>query len=305
VARQYGQTALEPGGFISSPLEAISLGLAFIFGVAGLPHILVRFYTVPDAKAARNSVFYSTGIVGFFFCIIPIVGFGASALIPRAFIGGMDRGGGNMAAPLLSEYLGNTAFLGFIAAVAFATILAVVAGLTLANASSVAHDLYNNVIKQGKATSSEQMRVAKIATLVFGALAVGLGVLFEGQNVAFMATIAFAVACSANFPALFMAIMWRRFTTQGAVASILVGAFSSLIMILLSPTVYVNVFQAAKLAAKLPVDPAPISLINPAIVTMPLAILAGVLVSLLTKDPEAIAKFDAQLARNYMGVGAE
>src|SRR5512144_1998880 len=191
VVAQYGQKALEPGGFVANPVEAVSLGLALMFGLLGLPHILMRFYTVPDAKAARKSVLYATGLIGYFYIIIPIVGFGASVLTPsgRAFITSIDKGG-NMASPILAEQLLGPGFLGFIAAVAFATILAVVAGLTLAGASAYSHDIYVNVIKRGHATEEEQVKAAKTATVIFGVLAVLLGVAFGGQNVAFMVGLA-------------------------------------------------------------------------------------------------------------------
>src|SRR5512144_468292 len=185
VVAQYGQKALEPGGLVTNPVEAVSLGLALMFGLLGLPHILMRFYTVPDARAARKSVLYATGLIGYFYLIIPIVGFGAAALVGRDFIARVDKGG-NMAAPLVAELLAGTPFLGFIAAVAFATILAVVAGLTLAGASAYSHDIYVSVLKKGEATEEEQVRAAKTATVVFGAAAVLLGIVFKGQNVAFM-----------------------------------------------------------------------------------------------------------------------
>ncbi|MFH1033975.1 MAG: sodium/solute symporter [Pseudomonadota bacterium] len=295
VSKSYGQAALEPGGLVSSPLEAVSMGLAMIFGVLGLPHILMRFYTVPNAKAARVSVSYATGLVAFFFCIIPIVGYGASVMLGRKLIGQVDAGG-NMAAPLLAELLGGTPFLGFISAVAFATILAVVAGLTLASASAISHDIYFNVFKKGQASSEEQMKVAKIATVGFGLLAMVLGIFFKGQNVAYMVTICFAVAASANFPALFMSIVWRRFTTQGAVWSIIAGTISAVGIVVCSPTVWVAVLHNAS-----PI----INLNNPAIVSMPLAFLAGGVVSLLTRNQEEEAKFDALTSRRFLGVGAE
>ncbi len=185
VAARDGQAALEPGGLVTDPIDAISLGLALMLGLLGLPHILMRFYTVPDARAARTSVLYATGFIGYFYLIIPIVGFGASALVGRDVIRAIDPGG-NMAAPLVAELLGGTPFLGFIAAVAFATILAVVAGLTLAGASALSHDIFMHVVRKGKATEREQMRVARIATVAFGLVAVVLGILFKGQNVAFM-----------------------------------------------------------------------------------------------------------------------
>jgi cation/acetate symporter len=295
VATKYGQASLEPGGLVTSPLEAVSLGLALMFGLLGLPHILMRFYTVPDAKAARKSVLYATGFIGYFYMIIPIVGFGASILVGRDLITKIDKGG-NMASPLLAERLLGTPFLGFIAAVAFATILAVVAGLTLAGASAYSHDIYVSVIKGGHATEEEQMRSAKITTIVFGVLAVLLGILFKGQNVAYMVGLTFAVACSANFPALLLSIVWKKMTTWGAVASIIVGTFMSLGMIILSPTVWVDVFKNAA-----PIIP----LKNPAIFSMTAAFLAGWLVSLATPEPEAQEKFEGEKLRTYLGVGAE
>ena len=295
VAGRYGQEALEPGGLVTSPLDAVSLGLALMLGLLGLPHILMRFYTVPDARAARTSVLYATGFIGYFYMIIPLVGFGAAALVGREAIEAIDKGG-NMAAPLLAERLGGTPFLGFIAAVAFATILAVVAGLTLAGASALSHDIYVHVVKGGQATEREQVRVARRATVVFGVAAVLLGVLFKGQNVAFMVGLAFAIACSANFPALLLSIVWRRFTTGGAVASILTGALLTVALIVLSPTVWVDLLGNAT---------APFPLRNPAIVSMTVSILIGVVVSLLRREPSAEAKFDDEKLRTYLGVGAE
>jgi cation/acetate symporter len=301
VAATHGQAALQPGGLISSPLEAVSLGLALMFGLLGLPHILMRFYTVPDAKAARKSVLYATGLIGYFYVIIPIVGFGASVLVGRDFIARMDKGG-NMAAPLLGELLGGTPFLGFIAAVAFATILAVVAGLTLAGASAYSHDIYVSVIKGGRATEDQQVRAAKIATVVFGVVAVALGILFKGQNVAFMVGLAFAIAASANFPALLLSITWKRFSTQGAVWSILVGAATSTGMILLSPTVWGEVLGHLDAAGK-PYGILPIK--NPAIFSMAAAFAVGIVVSLLAPEKESQERFEVEKVRTYLGVGAE
>jgi cation/acetate symporter len=295
VAARDGQAALEPGGLVNDPIEAISLGLALMLGLLGLPHILMRFYTVPNALAARKSVLYATGFIGYFYLIIPIVGFGASALVGRDVIRTIDPGG-NMAAPLVAELLGGTPLLGFIAAVAFATILAVVAGLTLAGASTLSHDIFVHVVRRGHATDAEQMKVARLATVAFGVVAVGLGILFKGQNVAFMVGLAFAVACSANFPPLLLSIVWRRFTTTGAVVSIIVGAVLSVTFILLSPTVWVALFHYPK-----PIFP----LSNPAIVSMPLSILAGVIASLVKREPEAEDKFDDEKLRTYLGIGAE
>jgi cation/acetate symporter len=295
VAERYGQAALEPGGLVTDPVEAVSLGLALMLGLLGLPHILMRFYTVPDARAARTSVLYATGLIGYFYLIIPIVGFGAAALVGRDVIQKIDAGG-NMAAPLLAERLGGTPFLGFIAAVAFATILAVVAGLTLAGASALSHDIFVHVVRRGESTDAEEVRVARIATVVFGVLAVLLGIVFKGQNVAFMVGLAFAIACSANFPALLMSIVWRRFTTAGAVWSIGTGAVLSLALIVCSPTVWVDIFK----------NPAPLfPLRNPAIVSMTAAFLAGIVASLASREPAAEAKFDDEKLRTYLGVGAE
>jgi cation/acetate symporter len=295
VADRYGAAALEPGGLITDPLDAVSLGLALMLGLLGLPHILMRFYTVPDARAARASVLYATGLIGYFYLIIPIVGFGASALVGREVIAKVDAGG-NMAAPLIAELLGGTPFLGFIAAVAFATILAVVAGLTLAGASALSHDIFVHVVRGGEAADHEQVRVARVATVVFGLLAVLLGIAFKGQNVAFMVGLAFAIACSANFPPLLLSIVWRRFNTAGAVASIVTGAVLSVLLIVLSPTVWVDLFH----------NPTAIfPLRNPAIVSMPMAFLVGVIASLASREPSAEAKFDEEKLRTYLGVGAE
>ena len=295
VVSQHGQAALEPGGLVTDPIDAISLGLALMLGLLGLPHILMRFYTVPDARAARSSVLYATGFIGYFYLIIPIVGFGASALVGRDLIRSIDAGG-NMAAPLVAEMLGGTAFLGFIAAVAFATILAVVAGLTLAGASALSHDIFTHAVRKGHASESEQVRVARLATVAFGVVAVALGILFKGQNVAFMVGLAFAVAASANFPPLLLSITWRRFNTAGAVASIVVGAVLSVTLIVLSPTVWVDLLH----------EPAPVfPLRNPAIVSMPASFIAGLIASLLTREPQAEAKFDDEKLRTYLGVGAE
>jgi cation/acetate symporter len=295
VVARYGQQALEPGGLVTDPVDAISLGLALMFGVLGLPHILMRFYTVPDAKAARVSVLYATGMIGYFYLIIPVVGFGASALLGRDAIRKIDAGG-NMAAPLLAELLGGTPFLGFIAAVAFATILAVVAGLTLAGASALSHDIFLHVVRKGRATESEQVRVAKIATVAFGAMAVLLGILFKGQNVAFMVGLTFAVAASANFPPLLLSIVWRRFNTYGAVCAIVAGALMSVGLIVLSPTVWVDILKNPT---------AVFPLRNPAIVSMTVAFIAGIVGSLLKAEARAEALFDDEKLRVYLGVGAE
>ena len=273
-ADRYGERVLAPGGLVTNPADAISLGMALMFGTAGLPHILMRFYTVPDARAARKSVFYATGLIGFFYLMTFVLGFGAMVFVGPEAIRAVDRGG-NMAAPLLAEFLGGTAFLGFIAAVAFATILAVVAGLTLSGAAALSHDLWVNVVHRGAADTTEELRVARMATLLLGVMAVVLGITFKGQNVAFMVSLAFAIAASGNFPALVLSIFWRRCTTAGAVTSMLLGTISTLVLIYLSPTIQVDIL--GNTSAWFPLK-------NPALVTIPLSFAAGVAVSLLTRE---------------------
>src|ERR1051325_4079943 len=238
-ASKYGDAVLAPGKLVSKPLDTISLGMALMFGTAGLPHILMRFYTVPDATAARPSVFWATGLIGSLYLMTFVLGFGAMVLVGPDVIKSVEPGG-NMAAPLLAEPLGGTPFLGFIAAVAFATILAVVAGLTLSGAAALSHDLWVSVVRKGQASAHEQLRVAKLATIVLGIIAVVLGITFEGQNVAFMVSLAFAIAASGNFPALVLSIFWRRITTAGAVSSMLFGTVSTLLLIYLSPTIQID-----------------------------------------------------------------
>ncbi len=244
----YTNKFLEPGGLVTSPVDAFSLGLALMFGTAGLPHILMRFYTVPDAKAARKSVFYATGFIGYFYILTVTIGFGAAVLVGQKVIMGIDKGG-NMAGPLLAEALGGNLFLGFLSAVAFATILAVVSGLTLAGASAFSHDLFVGVIRHGKASEKDEVKVAKIATVGLGVTAILLGILFKGQNVAFLVGLTFAIAASANFPALLMSIMWKKFTTAGAVWSIYTGLAVATILLILSPTVWVDIVHKSDVDA--------------------------------------------------------
>jgi cation/acetate symporter len=290
-ARQYGDGVLVPGKLVSKPLDAVSLGMALMFGTAGLPHILMRFYTVPDARAARSSVFVATGLIGLFYLLTFVLGFGAMVLVGPEKIHAVDPGG-NMAAPLLAELLGGTPFLGFIAAVAFATILAVVAGLTLSGAAALSHDLWVSVVRRGHADPGEQLRVARVATLALGVIAVALGITFKGQNVAFMVSLAFAIAASANFPALILAIFWRGCTTAGAVTSMLLGTVVTLVLIYLSPTLQVDILGH---------EDAWFPLKNPALVTIPLSFLAGILVSLLAPEPSAAAGYAALERRMHLG----
>jgi cation/acetate symporter len=290
-AAQYGAGVLAPGKLVSNPLDAISLGMALMFGTAGLPHILMRFYTVPDARTARRSVFIATGLIGLFYLMTFILGFGAMVLVTPDAIKAIDAGG-NMAAPMLAELLGGRAFFGFIAAVAFATILAVVAGLALSGAAAISHDLWASVIRKGNPKPGEEMKVARIATVVLALVAMALGMVFKGQNVAFMVGLAFAIAASANFPALVLSVFWRRTTTAGAVSSMIVGATSTLVLIALSPAVQIDLLHHS--TAIFPLK-------NPALVTIPLAFATGIVVSLLRRDPASEARHEALETRLLLG----
>ncbi len=245
-----GAAIMSPGGLVSDPVSAISLGLALMFGTAGLPHILMRFFTVADAKEARKSVFYATGFIGYFYILTFIIGFGAILLVSTnpqfKDAAGAVIGGTNMVAIHLANAVGGNLFLGFISAVAFATILAVVAGLTLAGASAVSHDLYACVIKKGKAKEEEEMRVTKITTLTLGVVAILLGIIFEKQNIAFMVGLAFSIAASCNFPVLFLSMYWKGLSTRGALIGGSLGLATALILTIISPTVWVDVFGYAE-----------------------------------------------------------
>jgi cation/acetate symporter len=290
-AAQNGAGVLAPGKLVSQPLDALSLGMALMFGTAGLPHILMRFYTVPDAQAARKSVFYATGLIGAFYLMTFILGFGAMVLVGPTAIKAMDVGG-NMAAPMLAELLGGTAFFGFICAVAFATILAVVAGLTLSGAAALSHDLWVSVVRKGHPHAGEELKVARVATLLLGMMAIALGIIFKGQNVAFMVSLAFAIAASGNFPALALAIFWRKATTAGVVSAMLVGTTTTLVLIYLSPTVQVDILKHTE---------AIFPLKYPAVITMPLGFLAGIVVSLLRPSSTEAAAFSEMDRRATLG----
>ncbi|HWR89157.1 MAG TPA: cation acetate symporter [Dissulfurispiraceae bacterium] len=294
-ARTYGNAFLQPGGFVDSPVDLFSLGLALMFGTAGLPHILTRFYTVPNAKEARKSVFYATGFIGYFYVLTFIIGFGAAVLVGRDVIASTD-GGGNMAALLLAEALAGNLFLGFLAAVAFTTILAVVVGLTLTGASMLSSDIYVGVIRRGRSAERQEVLVSNVSIIALGLTGILLGILFKGQNVAFLVGLAFAVAASANFPALIMSLFWKRFTTQGAVASIMTGLLLAVVFIIFGPTVWVEVLGNAS-----PIFP----LKNPGLFSMGAAFLAGITVSLMTSEVAAEEKFDAQRVKTALGMGAE
>ena len=290
-AAQQGAGVLAPGKLVSNPWDAISLGLALMFGTAGLPHILMRFYTVPDAASARRSVFIATGLIGLFYLMTFILGFGAMVLVGPASIKAIDAGG-NMAAPMLAELLGGRPFLGFIAAVAFATILAVVAGLALSGAAAISHDLWASVVRKGNPRPGEELKVARLATIALALVAIALGVLFKGQNVAFMVGLAFAIAASANFPALVLSVFWRRTSTAGASSSMIVGTLATLGLIALSPAVQVDLLHH---------ETAIFPLKNPALVSIPLAFLTGIVVSLLRPDAGGDAAYEALETRVLLG----
>jgi cation/acetate symporter len=305
-----GTHILGPGPLVKNPIDAISLGMALMFGTAGLPHILMRFFTVPDAKEARKSVFVATGLIGYFYLLTFIIGFGAIIFVtkdnPHFFHQVMKEGksvyeligGNNMAAIHLSEALGGNLFLGFISAVAFATILAVVAGLALSGASAVSHDIYASVIRKGQATQQEEMRVSKMTTLALGVLSIIFGVMFESQNVAFMVGLAFAIAASANFPVLMLSMFWKGLTTRGAVAGGFTGLILALVLIVLGPTVWVSVLHHEK--AIFPYG-------NPAIFSIPAAFIVGWLVSILDNSEQAKKDregFESQYVRSMTGIGA-
>ena len=296
---------MAPGGLVSNPIDAISLGMALMFGTAGLPHILMRFFTVKDAKEARKSVFYATGWLAYFYILTFIIGFGAIMLVSTnpAFkdaSGGLI-GGSNMAAVHLADAVGGDLFLGFISAVAFATILAVVAGLTLSGASAVSHDLYASVIRKGKADEREEIRVSKITTVALGIIAILLGILFEKENVAFMVGLAFSIAASANFPVLLLSMFWRGLTTRGAVLGGAAGLISAVALIIVSPPVWEAVLGHPK-------GSAPFHYSNPAVFSMTLAFALTWLGSIC--DGSARAKrekalFLPQFVRSMTGIGAE
>ncbi|GGD32524.1 cation acetate symporter [Malaciobacter pacificus] len=244
------ESILSPGGFISDPISAISLGMALMLGTAGLPHVLMRFFTVGNAKEARKSVVYATGFVGYFWIIITIVGFGAIALLnsdagAQYFIDGKLFGGNNMASIHLSHLLGGNAFLGFISAVAFATILAVVSGLTLAGASAISHDIYANVINPN-ASDEKVVKISRITVVIVGIVGVILGIAFEQQNIAYMVGLAFGIAASANFPILFLSIYWRGLTTRGAFIGGFIGLITAVTLVIVGPIVWVDILGNAE-----------------------------------------------------------
>lgn len=297
-----GEAIMSPGGLVKDPVSAISLGLALMFGTAGLPHILMRFFTVSDAKEARKSVFFATGFIGYFYILTFIIGFGAILLVSTNPMfkdaSGALLGGNNMAAVHLANAVGGSMFLGFISAVAFATILAVVAGLTLAGASAVSHDLYASVWKKGKANEKDELRVSKITTVALGVLAIGLGILFEKQNIAFMVGLAFSIAASCNFPVLFLSMYWKNLTTRGAMLGGWLGLVTAVTLMILGPTVWVQVLGHAE--AIFPYE-------YPALFSMAIAFVGIWFFSITDKSNSAVderARFLPQFVRSQTGFGA-
>jgi len=297
---------MSPGGLVSDPISAISLGIALMFGTAGLPHILMRFFTVSDAKEARKSVFYATGFIGYFYIITFIIGFGAIVLVSQNpeyldIAKGTLFGGNNMAAIHLSHAVGGDLFLGFISAVAFATILAVVSGLTLAGASAVSHDLYANVFAKGKADEITEMKVSKYATICLGIVAIILGIIFENQNIAFMVGLAFAIAASANFPILFLSMYWKKLTTRGAVIGGSLGLATAIILVILGPIVWGQIINGDVSKAIFPYK-------YPALFSVTVAFVSIWFFSITDKSDSAkkeIKAYEDQYVRSQTGIGAE
>ena len=299
-----GLDIMSPGGLVSDPISAISLGLALMFGTAGLPHILMRFFTVPDAREARKSIFYATGFIGYFYILTFIIGFGAIVLLvnnPEFLDSGTGGilGGNNMAAIHLSKAVGGEAFLGFISAVAFATILAVVSGLTLSGASAISHDIYASIIKKGDASEGEELRVSRIATIVLGIAAIFLGIVFEQQNVAYMVGLAFAIAASVNFPILFLSMYWQNLTTRGAFIGGSIGLITAVLCMIFGPTIWVDILGNAE-----PIFPYK----HPALFSMSAAFVSIYLISIFDKSQsgqEEVIAFQYQYVRSQTGLGAE
>jgi cation/acetate symporter len=302
------EAIMAPGALIKDPISAISVGMALMFGTAGLPHILMRFFTVPSAKEARKSVGWATTWIGYFYILTFIIGFGAiTNLIPNPadyFVGGDItkglQGGGNMAAVHLSKAVGGNVFMGFISAVAFATILAVVAGLTLSGASAVSHDLYASVWRHGRVDQADELRVSKITTVCLGVIAVTLGIAFEKENVAYMVMLAFVIAASANFPVLFMSVLWKDCTTKGAVTGGFVGLIMAVVLTIGSKSVWVAVMKNPPDSQWFPYDSA-------AIFSIPAAFITIWLVSMFDKSDRAAidrAAYPAQEVRSETGIGA-
>ncbi|CAH0266375.1 Cation/acetate symporter ActP [Rhodococcoides fascians] len=298
-ARDVIEPGAQYGGSATSKINFLSLGIALVLGTAGLPHVLMRFYTVPTAKEARRSVVWAIALIGAFYLFTLVLGYGAAAIV------GPDRilasaGGQNSAAPLLAFELGGVILLGVISAVAFATILAVVAGLTITASASFAHDIYASVIKKGKVDDKKQVKVSRITAVVIGILAIGLGILANGQNIAFLVALAFAVAAAANLPTILYSLFWRRFTTTGALFSMYGGLISTIVLIIFSPAV-----SGSKTSMIPGSDFAWFPLSNPGIVSIPLAFILGIVGTLISKDAENTDKQAEMEVRSLTGIGAE
>jgi cation/acetate symporter len=293
-----GDKYLQPGNFFTKPLDTVSLGLALVLGTAGLPHILMRFFTVPDARAARSSVVWAMGLIGAFYVMTTALGFGARAILGTAGEEAAGKGG-NLAAPLLAQSLGGgegtvggDLFLAIIAGVAFATILAVVAGLVISASGAVAHDIWSNIIRRGRDSEHEEVHVARIAAASIGAVAIVIAIIGgEGLNISYMVGLAFAVAASANFPALLLALTWRRFNTAGAITGVLFGVISSVGLILIGPDVAG--------------DDAPFSLKNPGIISIPLGFIGCWLGTMLSTERGNEREFEELYVRSETGIDAE
>src|ERR687896_426605 len=293
-----GENYLKPGLFLASPIDTISLGIGLVLGTAGLPHILMRFFTVPDAKAARSSVMWAMVLIGAFYVMTTALGFGARAILGQ---GGEEAAGptGNNALPTLADELGGELFLAIIAGVAFATILAVVAGLVISASGAVAHDVWSNIVRKGRDSEKEEVWVAKIAAFSIGAVAIGIAVIGgSGLNVSFMVGLAFAVAASAIFPALLLALIWRRFNTSGAVSGVLFGVISSIALVIISPTVWPGPDAEGGAISWY-------TLANPGIVSVPLGFIGCWLGTVLRTERKAVRSFDELYVRSETGLGAE
>ncbi len=293
------QPGLQYGATETSKLDFVSLSIALVFGTAGLPHVLMRFYTVPTAKEARRSVTWAIALIGGFYLFTLVLGFGAAAMVGPEVIEAAP-GGVNSAAPLLAFALGGEIFLGIISAVAFATILAVVAGLAITASASFAHDIYNGVIKHGKATEKSQLRVSRITVVVIGLLSIVMGIGAMGQNIAFLVALAFAIAASANLPTILYSLFWKRFNTTGALFSMYGGLISTLVLIALSPAV-----SGGETSMITRVDFSLFPLSNPGIVSIPLAFLLGIVGTFIGKKDEFPEKRVEMEVRSLTGVGVE
>lgn len=290
-----GREFLTPGKLYTNPIDLLSLGMALILGTAGLPHVLIRFYTVPNAQEARKSVIWAMVLIGVFYMMIALIGFSAAVYVGPDVIRAADAGG-NMAAPLLAQYIGGgpgtvggEIFMSIISAVSFATIIAVVAGLVITGSGAVAHDIYTNVIKRGKVDPKQQFKVARYTSLAIGALSIALGIAAKGQNVAYLVVLAFAVGASANLPTIIFSLYWKRFNTAGAVAGMFIGSISAVLLVAIGPSVMG--------------ENAIFPLSNPGIISIPLGFISAFVVALLTKPEDNIDKYVEMDVKTNTGYG--